>query len=255
MKKEDFAAAINEISPLELAEEWDNCGWQINLAAGDVKKVLVCLDVCDATVDEAIEKGCDVVLSHHPLLFNAAKCIDMADPKGRYVIKLIQNGISCFAAHTCFDSADGGNNDYILKAVGVSSPEKFCGNICRAGMLDEPVSMKEFAARIEAACMGGVVKYSGDPDRIIKKAAVCTGAGGDFIYDAVKEGVDCFISGEFKHHELIYAKDCGICVADAGHYGTEFCFVENMASQLEALGAGLEIIRTEKEFNPVPNSR
>lgn len=255
MKKEDFAAAINRICPMELAEEWDNCGWQIKLNNPQIKKVLVCLDVCDDTVEEAIVKGCDVILSHHPLLFNPVKSIDEDDPKGRYITALIQKGISCYAAHTCFDSADGGNNDYLMKALGVSNPVKFCGNICRIGLLDRPVTMEKLAERIQNSCMGSTVKYSDEPYKIIKKIALCTGAGGEFIYEAAKAGADCYISGEFKHHELVYAKDFGICVADAGHYGTEFCFAENMAAQLKALCPDLTIEVTECEINPVPYCR
>ena len=114
MKTKDFINKMDKICPTELAEEWDNCGIQIE-AGESVSKVLVALEVTNKVLDEAKELGVDMIVTHHPLFFGSFNTITGEILPGRYAIDLIKNGISVYSAHTNFDIMNGGNNDFIAK--------------------------------------------------------------------------------------------------------------------------------------------
>ena len=251
MEKQAFLNILNDIAPLTLQEEWDNSGVQIDCGSKDVSRVLLALEVTKRVVDEAIKEKCDWIVCHHPLLFTPVKQITPDFTVGDQILRLIKNGISVYAAHTCFDKAPGGNNDYLMKEIGCSFPEDLAGGIARIGYLDRPVLFDEFISDVNAACGYEGLKIQGESDREIKKVAVCIGGGGEYVYDAFREGADVFVSGDIKHHDAQAAKDLGICLIDAGHYGTEWQFVPNMAAQLRADGRfTAELLKSEKMKNP-----
>lgn len=254
MKKSDFLNILDEIAPLKFQCDWDNSGMQIDLRAEEVHKVLTCLDICDASISQAVSEGCDFIVSHHPLLFTTVNRVDADEARGRYIIECIKNGISVYSAHTCFDKAPGGNNSLLLELLGcydwnVVGDEQ----ILFTGMLAEPMLLKDFAGRIKEAFGCSFVRFGGDPERIIYKIALCSGSGGDYISLAATEGADCFISGDFKHHELMAAMELGLCIADAGHFGTEHQFARNMGEKLrEYCGGELEVVIGDYETDPLP---
>ena len=131
------------------------------------------------------------------------------------------------------------------------APEELAGGIARIGRLDRPVSFDEFISDVNAACGYEGLKIQGDSRREVQTIALCTGAGGEYVYDAVRAGADVYISGDISHHDAQAAKDLGICLIDAGHYGTEWQFVPNMAAQLNAdKRVTAEIIKSEAMRNP-----
>ena len=251
MEKQQFLNILNDIAPLSLQEEWDNSGMQIDCGSKEVSRVLLALEVTNRVIDEAKREKCDMIVCHHPLLFAPVKQITPDFTVGSYILRLIKEGISVYAAHTCFDKAPGGNNDYLMKAIGCNFPEELAGGIARIGRLDKPVSFDEFISEVNAACGYEGLKIQGDSDREIRTFAVCTGAGGEYVYDAVREGADAYVSGDIKHHDAQAAKDLGICLIDAGHYGTEWQFVPNMAAQLRADERfTAECLKSEAMANP-----
>ena len=251
MEKELFLNVLNDIAPLSLQEEWDNSGVQIAYGDKDISKVLVALEVTNDVIREAKRESCDFIVCHHPLLFQPVRCIEPDFTVGSYIQELIRAQIGVYAAHTCFDKAPGGNNDYLMKALGCSFPEELSGGIARIGRPDSPISFDEFISDVNAACGYEGLRIQGDSRREVQTIALCTGAGGEYVYDAVNAGADVFISGDIKHHDAQAAKDLGICLIDAGHYGTEWQFVPNMAAQLKADGRGTaEILKSEAMSNP-----
>lgn len=251
MEKQLFLSILNDIAPLSLQEEWDNSGMQIDCGGKEVSRVLLALDVTNRVIDEAKKEKCDMIVCHHPLLFVPVRQITPDSTIGNQILRLIKEGISVYAAHTCFDKASGGNNDYLMKEIGCSFPEELAGGIARIGYLDKPVTFDEFISDVNAACGYEGLKIQGDSDREIRKVAVCTGGGGEYLYEAYKQGADAFVSGDIKHHDAQAAKDLGICLIDAGHYGTEWQFVPNMAAQLRADGRfTAELIKSESMANP-----
>ena len=260
MRMSDWLKMMDEIAPLSIQEPWDNSGLQIDYGNEEVERILVALEVTGDVIEEAIAKKVNMIVVHHPLIFNPIRSINHRTVEGDYLIRLIRAGIAVYASHTCFDSARNGNNDYLMELLGIqrfsrlNMPGKGFEEsaLARVGILPEPVLFSEFLKRLSTA-LGhpGGIKVSGDDSRLIQKVAVCTGAGGEYYEGAVAAKADVFISGDIKHHEAQAAKELGLCVIDAGHYGTEQIFVENMAGQIRQKSMdALTLMCTEVKQNP-----
>ena len=120
MKISEVIELTDEICPPELAEEWDNCGWQVNCGDGEVSEVMTALEITSAVIEEAAAKGANLIITHHPMIFQGIKAIDINTVTGKYVFKLLEKGISVYSCHTDFDKTQGGNNDYLGEALGLS---------------------------------------------------------------------------------------------------------------------------------------
>lgn len=269
---------LEDIAPLEMQEDWDNSGMQIDMGRSSVSRILVCLEITGEVVEEALNADADLIVTHHPLLFRGIRRIDRNDAAGRNLIDLITGGISVYSAHTCFDSAPGGNNDDLAERLRLRSVSELgkpecgepeCGKpedgteergeqerrsfaTGAKGYLETPMRLSDFAIYLDEILENpGGLKVSGDAERIIQKVGLCTGAGGEFLPAAAQAGCDVYISGDLKHHEVQEAKENGLCVIDAGHYGTEFLFAENMAKKLRARTAGqVEVLESQVNADP-----
>lgn len=247
MKKTDLLKTLDKIAPLSLAEEWDNCGMQVDLGKEEINKVLVVMEVTQSVIEKAHECGADMIIAHHPLLFSdiAITSLRSSNVNEKNIIDLVKSGIEVYSSHTCFDAAAEGNNDYICRLLGLERVRCFAGEIARIGRLKEPVRLEEYAALVSEKLQDPpAMVISGDPKKLIRNVAVCTGYGGEMWAQACMEGADLFISGEFKHHEMCYMSQTDMAFIGAGHAGTEWIFVPNMAQQLKQMTLGeLEIIQ------------
>ncbi|WP_206457806.1 Nif3-like dinuclear metal center hexameric protein [Anaerovorax sp. IOR16] len=250
---------FNEIASESLQESWDNCGMQIDMGREYVERILVCLEITKDIVNEAIEENADLIVTHHPLLFHSIKKIDKNTIIGNYLIDLIFTGISVYASHTAFDTADGGNNDDLAKRLGLLNISQMKNEeyteeraMGRMGYLPQPMSLSKLAEVLDKTLeYCGGIKISGDTETIIQKVGLCTGAAGEFIERAAQCGCDVYITGDVKHHEAQMAKEMGICLIDAGHFGTEHLFRKNMAAQLRDKTNGrVVIIESKIDLNP-----
>jgi dinuclear metal center YbgI/SA1388 family protein len=283
VSKSEIVKCIEEKYPLGLQEEYDNSGWQINLAGepDEVSRVLVALEITGDVIDEARGAGVDFVVEHHPLFFGEVKNVDVSlpDPRGAYVVSLVRAGISVYAAHTNFDCAADGMNDALARAFGLSGvsgfPCSFAGAgagapapavnggsagsgsafaMGRMGVLSgAPVPFGEICTLAEDVFdMRGRLKTVGDPRRLVSSIAICGGAGGDYVPDAVECGVDLYITSDVKHHQAQWAREKGLCLIDGGHYGTEKIFVPVMASFLRGIfsARGVEVTESLVSADP-----
>lgn len=251
---------MDDIAPLSLQEPWDNSGLQIDYGNEEIERVLVALEITGDIIEEAILKKTNMIVVHHPLIFNPIRSINYKSVEGDYLIRLIRAGIAVYASHTCFDSARNGNNDCLMELLGMqrfsrlSMPGKGFedSSLARVGMLQEPILFSVFIEKLSDVLKNpGGIKVSGDNSRLVQKIAVCTGAGGEYYAGAVAANADVFISGDIKHHQAQAAKELGLCIVDAGHFGTEQIFVENMAGQMKEKSAGeLTVMLTEVMQNP-----
>jgi len=256
----DWLHVMNEIAPLSIQEPWDNSGLQIDYGNEDVERVLVALEITGDVIEEAISKKADMIVVHHPLIFSPIRCINHGKVEGDYLIRLIRSNIAVYASHTCFDSARNGNNDYLMELLGTQRFSRLNmpgrgfeeSALARVGLLPEPVVFADFVRRLTAVLGNpGGIKVSGEGSRLVQKIAVCTGAGGEYYEGAVAAGADVFVSGDIKHHDAQAARESGLCVIDAGHYGTEQIFVKNMAEQMsQKAGSSLTIMSSEVMQNP-----
>lgn len=256
----ELLTELRTIAPRELEEEWDNGGLQINMGHETASKILVALEITEAVIQEAVEQGVDYIVTHHPLLFNKLDVIDGSNITGSYVISLIRHGISVYSAHTCFDTVFGGNNDYLadllelqkVRKIKVWTPfgdKELSG---RVGVFQNAMTLKEAADFVETALrLTEQVKVVGNPNKKIETVGLATGAGGSLIQAAIGNGCDLFITGDIRHHEAQIAKEMGLCLIDASHYGTEKFFTENFAGKLrKAVKGKVEIVESKIIVNP-----
>lgn len=232
---------VQNIAPLETQEDWDNSGWQIRLKP-EFSRVMTALEIRSDVIEEAKREGCDLIFTHHPLIFGDIGCVDNNTVIGNQIASLISAGISVFSLHTPFDKCKGGINDSFGELLGLRNvrlvqgdSEDYTGGYLRAGDLTSPLSLKEFIER--ASVVLGIIpshfRYSGDTRAKISKVCWCCGAGVDLMDLAIKEGCDLFISGDLKYHPAQAAVEQGLNVLDPGHYGTEKHFVQAMAKILK----------------------
>ena len=254
MKKQVLLDILNKIAPFELAEEWDNCGMQVDLGKTEINKVYVALEISDEVIEKAAECGADMIITHHPLLLPRFEysTVSTSDPVGRWMISLIDKGIELCSLHTCYDAAAGGLNDQLPNLLGLKYVRVIGGNIARIGILPEPVKMVKFEKTVSEVLGHPVgAKSFGDKDKLISKVAVCTGTGEDYWREAVAAGADVYVTGDIGHHEAGYIKHTGMCLISAGHSGTEWIFVPCFSSQLEMESLGqLDIIQCPDHQEP-----
>ena len=231
---------INSFAPYDTQCSWDNCGILVGDENKEVKKVGICLDLTVETLEKAKKEGVDLIITHHPLIFTPQKTF----LKGDKAYELACERISLISAHTCFDCAEGGVNDVLATVLGLSDIKGVVSAetvipMARIGDVKEQSSI-EFA-RFVAEKLGTVCRVV-DCSNTIKKVAVCGGAGMDFLFDAIREGADAYVTGEMKHHEMLLAKEKGITVIDAGHFETENPSMALLKAKLEKQFSQVEFV-------------
>lgn len=254
LKVEHIAETIDSMVPADTQEEWDNSGMQVGFEAAPVTKLLTCLELDRQVLEEAKELGAEMIVTHHPLLFSGIKSLRDSNAKGSLVMELVRCGISVYSCHTPFDKAKGGNNDIIMEKLGLVSVKALNGDaLGRMGRLKDPMS---FSKVIELTAMQlelsiRQISAVGVLDQEISTVGVCTGAGADMMRLAAAAGCDLFITGDVKYHEAQEARELGICVIDAGHYGTEKFFGAAMREMLQRkLGNQAEVIASKVDLDP-----
>ncbi len=245
MTVKDIYNYLNEIAPFETAEEWDNCGLTVGSFNQEVKKIYIALDVTNDVLKDAISFGADLVITHHPMIFNPISQI-LCDS---LVYKAVASGISFIASHTCLDKAEGGVNHCLANRVGIKNLKTSENDeFLKYGGI-EPCTAEDFAKKIKYA-LGGSVSFT-DAGKNIKTVALCSGSGGDLVAEAKNIGADAFLTGEAKHHEYLLSKDLGISMFVAGHFETENIVCEYLYNSLnEKFGNKIEI-KVSDLGNPV----
>ena len=222
---------VNGIAPFELAEEWDNVGLLAGRMDAHVKRVLVALDLTEKVLREAIDKGAQLIVTHHPVLFRGRKNLREEDAEGRVLAGLIRADIALIAAHTNYDAAAEGINAALCERLGIREAQAAEDGMVRVGKIDA-ITLAEFAAYVQKK-LGGVVRRYGDPETKVRRVAVLGGAGGDYAGSAIKAGADVFVTGETGYHDALNSLDAGMCTLEAGHAATELPGVHWMAKRLQ----------------------
>jgi len=221
---------LNMLYPTDTACSFDNVGLLVGDSKAEVFKALVCLDCTADALAFAKDKGCNLIITHHPVIFSPLKSI-LADS---VVYELIKSGISVISMHTNLDMGDGGVNDCLCNALELNNILPLTvddGFVLKQGNISS-LSAEDFAKKIKLA-LGGRVKYV-DGGKAIEKVLVCSGSGGDFIGEAIKGGFDALVTSDIKHHLFLTAKENGISLFDAGHFETEDICIEPLRESLTA---------------------
>lgn len=239
-KVKDFYGYLNSIAPFETQEDWDNSGMLVGDMDAEVKKVAVVLDITHEEIKKAKAIGADLIISHHPVIFNPIKSVT----RGSVPYELVASSINSLCCHTPLDIADGGTNDSLAKLLGIEVTRTE-DPILRLGTV-EPTTAENLAGKI-AKTLNTKVRYA-DAGRKIEKIAICTGAGCSLI-EAASE-IDAFITGDASHHNFLDCIQAGITLIAAGHYETEIVVVPVLVKKLQAQFPDIEIIDIKQE-NPI----
>lgn len=257
----ELVAVLDAAYPPALAESWDAVG----LVCGDpgevVERVLVCVDPVQDTVAEAIERGAQLIVAHHPLLLRGVHGVPVSTPKGNLVHTMIRGGIALLCAHTNADSASPGVSDALAAALGLSvlrplraNPDGVTG-IGRIGELPEPEQLRVFTQRVadNLPFTAGGVRAAGDPERLIRTVAVSGGAGDGYLTDATEAGVDAFVTADLRHHPASehLAADAAPALVDIAHWASEWPWCEQAADILRtATGGTVEVFVSTRRTDP-----
>lgn len=238
MKAYELTSWLEEKYPAKAAEDWDNVG----LLAGDdtkeISHVFLALDLTEETLAEAIEAGADMIITHHPMIFKGIKKINNHSFTGRKILRLIEQGIPYYAMHTNYDvlgMADLSARYLKLSDAQVLSVTREGDEVQgfgRVGNIPWEMTLGEYAYFVKEALGLNDVKVYGNLESKVKRAAVCTGSGKSMISEAINAGADVYVTGDIDHHTGIDTVAMGLALIDAGHYGTEYIFMDAMKKEL-----------------------
>ena len=230
MTVQSFYELLDRIAPFDTQADFDNSGLLVGSPRQEVHTVLLCLDVTENVIDEAVRLDAELIISHHPLMFSPRRRLTDEDYEGRLLRRLVREDISLIAAHTCLDQAPGGINDTLAELCGLQEAEG--EGFLRWGNLAEPVSAGVYAELLRER-LGDAVRLMGPEDAVIERVALCSGSGGDEWPLAAETGCDAFISGEIRHHHALAMADSGIVAFECGHYATEVPGIAVLAAALQ----------------------
>ena len=258
VKIREVVDALERFAPLPLQESFDNAGLQVGLTEAEVSGALLCLDVTEAVVDEAVALGCNLIVSHHPLIFHALKHITYGDYVQRTVVKALKNDITIVSMHTNIDNAPGGVNFKIAEKMGLKGCRFFAGKTvdgieCGSGVmgsLAEPLAADDFIVMLKRTFDVECVECNQLLRRPIKTVAVCGGAGSFLLGDAIAEGADAFVTGEMHYHEY-FGHEQEIQIAVIGHYQSEQFTNEIFKEIIERECNGVKAYLTKTNTNPI----
>lgn len=273
------AEFLTEIFPPALAEEWDNTGLLIGDRSRSVKTVVTALTVTETVVSEAARCGGDLIVSHHPFPFQAAKRWTSDTTAGKLLLALVGEGLALYSPHTSYDSAFWGINRQIARRMGLTEvvslrplPVLPCEamlsgldskttellkaelhtplGIGRIGTLPKPITLLELLKEVREQFSVQTVPYVGDPSRKISRLAIACGAADDFVKDAIHLGADAFLLGEIRYHKALEAVNANMAVLAPGHFATERFAAVTLADRLARKFPQLNILASKEEWDP-----
>ena len=256
-KVREIATTIEEFAPRSLQESYDNAGLQVGDPDADVNAVLLCLDVTPEILEEALSRECNMIVSHHPLIFKGLKDLTGANPTQRIVMEAIRKGVSIYSAHTNLDSTWDGVSHEMARKLSLSEisvlepmttdPRAGLGVIGNV----TPVPKIEFLRKIKETFSVPALRYSAQNSTlVIRRVAVCGGAGASLISTAISRKADIIITGDVKYHDFTSFSH-EIIIADIGHFESELCSREILFRIIRSEFPDTDIYFSETETNPI----
>lgn len=258
IKVKDIAAAIEDFAPLRLKESWDNPGLQVGDPDMDVTAVLLCLDVTEEIMQEAIKRDCNMIVSHHPLIFGGLKRLTGATPVERIAACALRSNIAIYSAHTNLDSTFEGVSYEMAHMLGLTDcrplePRQTGNEKQGLGIVGivNPTPKLEFLRKVRDAFEVKNLRYSAQtPGIVVRKVALCGGSGGSLLKEALDSGADVYICGDLKYHDFTtYGTE--ILLADIGHFESELCSRKILFRAIREHLPECVIYFSECEHNPI----
>ena len=255
MNIKEVVTTLESFAPLPLQESYDNAGLQVGLTATEVSGVLLCLDVTEKVIDEAVAKGCNLIVAHHPLLFRGLKQIGDKTQAERCVTMALRKDIAIYAVHTNLDNAEGGVNYEIARRLGLENvrflqPNAQGGGSGVIGNLPDEMSARAFLQLVKKEFGVECMMHNELLQRPIKTVALCGGAGDFLLQEAVSRQADAFLTGEMHYH-VYMGMEQTIQIAVAGHYQTEQYTKDLLAKILREQCDGLRVVVSQVNTNPI----
>ncbi|MBN1501481.1 MAG: Nif3-like dinuclear metal center hexameric protein [Spirochaetes bacterium] len=257
MKISEICTVLDRLYLFGAQEEYDNSGPQILFEDETAGNILIALDIDAAVLEEAVVKKCNLVITHHPLIFNPLKSINYSDKHGRLIAELVLNKISVISVHTCLDRKYplflgellGFRNQTVFEPE-ISSDARGYGSI---GYLSGKTVFSEFLKHMKTRLNSDYILYSGDESRLINKAVIINGSGSSFLKKSADLNADLLITADMKFHNAKEAELYGICLADIGHYDSEKMFKKIIKNDLHEHTKldDCSIILSDEEKNPI----
>ena len=246
---QDILTFVETLAPRNMKMDWDNVGLLCGSRSAEVTKVLVALDPFEHVCKEAADLGAELIVTHHPLIFQALKSVTDETSIGRGIMELCRHGISAINAHTNLDCAPGGVNEVLAQTLGLSniavifpSGTDIAGNewgLLRSGMTEE-CALSDFLAHVKTVLGCEGLRYV-DGGKPVRKVAVGGGSCASGMLEALGAGCDTFVTSDIKYNQFWDAKDLGLNLIDAGHFHTENPVVAVLAEKIAAAFPDVEV--------------
>lgn len=258
MKIEEITRIIERFAPLRYQESYDNAGLIVGRPQDEVHRALLAVDVTEEVMDEAEREGCDMIITHHPIVFHPLKRFNSATYVERCVERAIRRRIALYACHTNLDSTPGGMSWQVGRMLGVENmqvlqPTDPADSRVGFGIVGElPVEMEAgaFLQCIRERLSAPVIRHSDLVRPEVRRVAVCTGAGGSLIGDAARSGVDIYVTADLKYNDFISPVG-NLIVADVGHFESEYCAIDLLFDILSKNLITFAVRKSESSRNPV----
>lgn len=252
------AAALEELAPVRLAEEWDNVGLLVGDPARPVTRIMTCLTITPATAAEAIDEQADLVVTHHPLPFQPLNRLTTDTVEGRLLWDLVAGRVAVYSAHTAFDSAEQGINQRLAEGIGLEAIEPLvvaadadAAGSGRLGRLPGETTLGELATALCSFLGLDRARSVGSSERTVTRVAVACGSGGSFLDAAVRRKCDCLVTGEARFHVCLEAESRQIGLLLAGHFASERFALERLAEVLARRFGDAEVWASRREKDPI----
>lgn len=260
----DLIAVLAQVADPALAEGWDNVGLLVGTPELEISAVLVALDPTLEVLAEAKRRGCNVVITHHPLIFKGLLAVRIDQPEGKIIATALAEQLAIIGCHTNLDKVPGGVSEMLASRLGLRNCRVLlaepggakANNIGfgRCGDLPETLSFADFIKMLREKLALPVVKVAGSPPLEIARVAVCGGSGSDLSPLARAAGAQIYVSGEIKHSMARWAESVGFCIVDAGHFATENIMLSGLATLISRGcvegGAEVDVLTTDQQTCP-----
>ena len=250
----DIYEAMNEFAPFHLQMDFDNAGFLVGRRSAEVRRLLISLDITEEVVREAADRDCQLIVSHHPVIFHPARAITDDTVNGRILLALTENHIGAICAHTNLDAVSGGVNDCLAEVLGLSKLEQLHQDgvdeagrpygIGRVGVVhEEGLTAAQYGAYVKGKLHAASLRCA-DGGKPVHRVAVGGGSCGSMLADAVAVGCDAFVTADVKYDQYLEAKAMGLTLMDAGHYATESVVCPYLVRELGTRFPEVEVVLT-----------
>ncbi len=256
MKIKDITAAIEAFAPLSAQEGFDNSGLIVGDREAGVQSALLCVDITESVMEEAVRLGAGLVVSHHPIIFNPLRRITGSNYVERVVATALRHGIALYGCHTNLDAVQGGLSYRLAEMIGLrdvrllapTKDEKTGFGV--VGTLAKPCGTVELLETIADILSIKSLRYSAPVHDTITRVAVCSGSGASQIPDAIAAGAELFLAADFKYNHFL---DAGgrITIADIGHFESEYCAIDLLYGIISEKFPTFAVRKSENSVNPV----